>query len=404
MKDWWHFHVWKQFNNKIFKQTLTEQDIASKPFFLETVQKVNEDGTVDEEPVNKQFIKIDKNGRLFLIPKEYIKDMPLNPIETIDCYLKPSDKTIYKLILQSQTARIVPKKTIPLKRFIHEYNPVEHSNPKTKEFLNMLVLATEYKPTQLAICSNPSSGKTSGYNISKNIVNHICIQRSPTLAVLETILYYNKTLILEELSSLTTSEVRQIEPVIFLGGDGSPDMQKHSIAKNKEMNNIDMTELSIIFPHNRPQDLQVGSKFMMDIWKNPKAFRSRFPCILVEGEVLSKISKPGKKQAIETMEAHYQEMLIVSKNFLYYTHNLKDEMHGYNRTNLKLLDARQYPNIEGLIDVIDAYCDTQIEFNEWIEWLNGRMLAYQDMLSKSIIDRKKYHDEDEIKLNEEYVE
>lgn len=745
METWWHFHVWKKFNDRVYKQTLTEADITSKPFFLEVIQQVHEDGSVTEEDINKQVVKIEKNGKLYVLLKNYITEMPLNPKTTMNCYLKASDKTIYQLILPDfQTARIKPQKTRNFKQFINEFNPIEHSDPRSKLFMNMVMIATKHKPTKLAICSPPSSGKchgkgtkilmfdgstklvediregellmgddsnprkvlsticgtgklfeinpnngekyivndehilclrinnqnnkeieittkdyllrgndfkhhamaykvgvefpkkevliepymlgqwlgngtniapsittmdeesikeifefadrhnlhvriqhqqnnkskvycysaikpyknlflkslrkynlfgkikhipkdylindketrlqllaglidtdghlarkqkgsietssfeitqkskqladdivfltrsvglsasinvkkvlfnkqnliywriqiggkiniiptkvkrkqaekryrvgdtlntsfkikelglgtyygftldgnhkyllgdftvthnTSVFNVLRTITNDVCIQRTPTLAVLETILFYNKVILFEELSSLTSTEVRQIEPVIFVGGDGSPEMQKHSLAKNSVMNNIDLTEISFIFPHNRPQDLQKDSKFMLDIWKNPEAFKSRFPCILIEGKVTSQLSTPSKKTSIEVMNMNYSQMLEVSKNVIYYVQKLDEELHHYNRKLLRLTDARQYPNIEGLIDVIDAYCETQTEFDEWIQWLNQRMRAYQQMLQETVMERTTFTKyEEEPRVSEEKIE
>ena len=61
-----HFHVWKQFNNKVFKQTLTEQDIISKPLSMESVQRVDSEGLVSTEPINTQVVKVEKNGKLYI--------------------------------------------------------------------------------------------------------------------------------------------------------------------------------------------------------------------------------------------------------------------------------------------------------------------------------------------------
>jgi hypothetical protein len=44
------------------------------------------------------------------------------------------------------------------------------------------------------------------------------------------------------------------------------------------------------------------------------------------------------------------------------------------------LRGRQYPNFEGIIDVFDAYCETQEEFNEWQKQIINYMKDYNEMI------------------------
>jgi len=377
--QWWHFYCWAEFNRKIFKDTLTKQDIVGKVFFLPTVQMIKGQD-VAEEGVYAKVVKIEKSGKIYLLNETDIEELPLNVAESFECYIKESDKTIHHRITMAKTARIPPKKTMACKGFITGFNPLEHSNPRTKAFFNMVALAAKHKPTCIALCSNVSSGKTAPFNILRTITNDITIQRKPTLAKLETVLYYNKVVLLEELTSLTSTEIADVESTLLVVGDSSPHLSKHSMAQNKALNDIDLTQLSLMFPHNRVQDLNPGTKFLTEILKNPSAFLSRFPAVLVEGKVLTELGKPSPSRRRELMEGHYPEMLDWARNALYFMQNLEKEMHSYDRKGLRLSDARQYPNIEGLIDVIDAFCDSQVEFDEWIAWLNKCMGDYRDMI------------------------
>ena len=57
-------------------------------------------------------------------------------------------------------------------------------------------------------------------------------------------------------------------------------------------------------------------------------------------------------------------------------------MHNYNRDEFKLR-GRKRVNVEGILDILDAFCTDQKEFNGWMIWLNERIESYKKM-NKSI--------------------
>ena len=64
---------------------------------------------------------------------------------------------------------------------------------------------------------------------------------------------------------------------------------------------------------------------------------------------------------------------------MYYIQNMSQELHGYDRRLLNL-KGRHKVNTECIIDALDVYCDTQLEFNEWLMWINDSIDKYQELV------------------------
>ena len=61
----------------------------------------------------------------------------------------------------------------------------------------------------------------------------------------------------------------------------------------------------------------------------------------------------------------------------YYKEHLDKELHGWKIKKLYATERHQ-ASIEGLLDVMDAYSQTQEEFDKWIDFLNSMIVAYDE--------------------------
>lgn len=153
------------------------------------------------------------------------------------------------------------------------------------------------------------------------------------------------------------------------------------MAAKKEMNMMNLEETSIIFPYNRIYDLSRGTKFFDDIWQNKEAFVSRYPAFLLNGKVTEKKGKINVKEAKIIIEENWKDMVAWCKNTLHYIKNVKVEMHDYTQKQINFKYSRQHTNFEGVLDCINAYSQSQIEYDGWIEWVNQRISDYEAMAS-----------------------
>lgn len=379
-----HFGVWRAFNKKIYQSTLTGECIVGKgnAKYIDKVAKiegVEGNYTVNEEHiVRKKCIELEKGKVRYLLPLSYLKLLPIQPKDFYDCYLKKSDKIVYRMIVKPQSVRVGAERTMSLKELVKRFNPVNHSNPETLTFLKIQAIASKAKGGKYRLCGPPASMKNANDTIIKAITNDTTRVSKPTLAKLETLFYYNQKVLPDEMTSLTTAQLRDVESFFLTIADEDPTFSKHSMASNKDMNEVDISSASCVFTYNDPDSLRQGSTFFDDLWQNPEAFNSRYPAFYVGGEVIDALPKLSTKQANTIMEQNFSTLREIAKNVIYYVRHLTDELHGWDRSKF-IVKGRSLPNVECILDGFDVFSDSQEEYDYWIEWMNDSLRKYKKL-------------------------
>lgn len=385
-KEAWNFWVWQALEEKLYQEAVNPSDIIENGAeeFYEFVHRINEEHVLQEYEIENEehryCIKAQKGNKKYLVPTVFESAMPFNVTEATQCLLKKSDKKMWNLVTGVNTLNITPDNFgESFKSFVDNWNCLKHTEPKHWTFMKLISIASTYKGVKLCICTEPSFGKNANFTILKFIIQTVGRLGQPTLAKFETSIYYNKVNVIDEVTSLEPSKLRDLETAILLIGDNSPEYGKHSMAQKKAMNKVDLSGSSLIFPYNRIQDIKSGKNFFDDVWGNIGAFRSRFPQILLKGKIDDHLPQLNKAQAKKVMETNFEDLRKVAKQLIYWREQLHLNMHGYDRDFIRL-PKRHMTNLEGVIDVLDAYSDTEEEFKEWIQFMLGTMHDYQRML------------------------
>lgn len=412
-----HFMVYKAFNNHVYKKTLTQEHLLKNgnEKFVETVfAMVKRDnmmsGEFDTEfkSIGTKCIFLEKGGIKYILPSRFKKSLPLNPDEMFDCFLKESDTTIWKFITKPLSAKITPHRTIDFHDLIDIFNPMEHSNDKTNRFLKIQAIGSCAKGGKYRLCGEPAMGKNAHDTILRNILNTVVKVGGPTKAKMEHLLYYYQKIIIDEVTSMKKEDVKSLEPLVLTIADESPDLTKHSMAQKKDLNEVDLSMSSVIFTYNNIWNLGKGRAFFDNKWISIDAFNSRYPAFLLEGKIITALPKLSMPQAETIKEKNFPELAILAKNIVYYIRNMHKELHGYDRSGIKLR-GRQYTNFECVIDALDVYSRTEAEFREWIDWINAKnydywkMIKYGDRNSKTGEHRMDLNAYDKNMPNDELV-
>jgi len=382
----WDFKVWKGFNHKIFGSSLQNTDMIEEGTseVYETNFKVTSNNQIVEQEIQpetiREVIKMEKNGKKYLLPIIFKDELPLKPMKTYRCQLKKSDKKIWHFITQIKPMRIrKDAHNKSFRQFITEWNMLAHTHPRNFTFLKILAIASKYKGLKCCVCSEPNAGKNSNFTLMNCITMDVCRIQKPTLAKMETVIYYNHVILPDEFTSLEASKVRDIEPFILWVGDNSPDYNKHSMSNNKQLDTVDLAQTSMIFTYNRVEDLGRGGKFFDAIWNNISAFKTRYVQFLINGRVLENFSNYSVKQARKVMESNYELMKEKADQFCYWTNYLHKHLNNWNRSKL-VLNNRQTTNTEALLDALDVYSKDQEEFDDWLAFINTCISDYKLMI------------------------
>lgn len=386
-RDTWNFSVWQQWNHKVYVKSLTSANIVGKGaenFYEELFYIV--DNVLEEKDLeadHRSFYFFAKNGKEYLLPKKFMSHLPVQPLpgQVQRVQLKKSDKKVYHLILDCQRVTIpVTEPTKTFREHIDAFNPMEHSKPDSWFLLKCIAYASLYKGIKMGICSPPALGKNANHTLLNQIFENIARVEVPTPAQFYHLLTHNDVIVFDEFTSGDNAKIKLIMNSVLMVGDDSPEFIKQSMTVGSQQDTIDLTQKSILFTFQRPQDLKNPTKHFESKFTNPTAFKSRYPLFLMEGEVLTTMSKLSPGQARELMEPNFKEMAEFAKEIQYWINNLHKHLNGYDRSKYQL-KGRHLSNTEGLLDVLDVACQDQAEYNHYLELLNRMFDNYKKMMN-----------------------
>jgi hypothetical protein len=229
-------------------------------------------------------------------------------------------------------------------------------------------------------------GKDSVVDILGNLIGSACTVENPTLAKLE-YLTANKWLCVNEVIDIANDEWKKIEQFLLATGAFKPEISKHSRAYGNTGEILDIAKLSLSLLYNDIDCYPDHKKYFDFVSKN--AVKDRFPALRLHGVIQEDFNVAKNTDKTEYVKQNYDAYRQLIYNFVYWKANYTKQMHGYTADMLKSgLAERWKINIGRLLKIIDAYCDTQEEFNSWIVTLNNSIQDYQDMLKFPAVAEK----------------
>lgn len=389
-----HYKVWEAWGNKVRGETITADCIKDHaPLHQEIFYEIQPDGTVAEKfppnPEDTFYVTAVQDNVKYIVPVRYLADLPIKPKTTIKARLKKSDTKVYEIIRDRITLK-VPLKILrsgsEIKQFIDtEFNPVVHENPKQWFIMKCISLCPEIKA---AICANVGFGKQSNMTILKSITGKYAPKViKPSQAKLWATMQYNHHINLDEITSWSPESVHNVEDLFAAGADESPDMDKYALDRNKGMEVMGLSQKSLTFTFNRPDELhKKKGKPFEEKFENPTKIIDRYPRLLFSGKVISRIEKPNPAEAKELMEQNFKEMCIIASKVQFIRDNYHMFLHGYDWDKV-MFERRHLANLTPLIKMLDVVSETKQEFDDWVKVLTDARDDYDRMLSGQIITK-----------------
>lgn len=396
MKDYWHTFFWKEWHDRLFKKYITFEDVVGKgkPKQYDKVYTFDEETGEPIEhnikPVEYQkVVFIEKNRNNYMLPVIFEKDFPLKPKKWLECLEKKSNKEVFNFVTEVISVNI-PADSLgkSFKEFIDNYNPIEHTNPLHNTLMKLLAFSTTHKGVGVCICSEPEFGKGVNFNLLKYQGQKTTFLTDPTKAFFYQSVLNNKVLVFDEMPTCKAETIKEIETTVLKLKDNSPELPKQALKWGSQPAEADLRSISTIFTYNRPNDLKAKEKQFESVWNNPGAIFSRLPRFLMEGRVQQSMTNPSNVQISEAVEKGADFFKQISMQTEYWSKNIHTQLKGWDRTELNLR-GRHYTNAESWIDCIEAYCETEEEFNTFLKELNKMKNKYKQMLKGNEYDYDK---------------
>lgn len=377
-KRYWHYAYWEQFNDKVFGQTFNNEHLSDDGRIHHQVvfYSISDSGYIEytPEPEDRYYVKLVKGTEFYLLPVKFIDKFPIIPKATINVHLKKSDSQVWKYIQKIDSLSVPSKRTMEFKEFVDTWNPIKHTNLAGWTLMKLIGFSQGVK---IGLCGTVGAGKNSNLILRRYMFPKISPKvHKSTPAKFYRTLYYNDYVNIDEITSWMNTEVAQIEDLIAALADETPDLDKFSLDKNRKMELINkINNKSITFTFN-PYSADHKYNFI-DKFKNPGKILDRYPLLFIDGKIDDVIDRPSPEEAKRGVADNFKEMCDIVSAEAYWRQNYSKHLHNYPRDVLPF-KGRWYNNLSGLIDLMDIYCATELEFNVWVDYLYKTIMDYKD--------------------------
>lgn len=377
--NWLHYEVLAELKKELFKDLLTKEHLV--PNKIEMKKMNLPDGASDDKYNFRGWEFIKSNVRYLLSDtykdkKVIIRDiLPILPKDTLEIGSKGN---VYLHIKNPVSMRFKALKSMSFKEMINLIAGLKHSNPDHYKLWHMIGIASTYFRTNVRICSNPAFGKDSIIEIHNALGNKCGTIESPTIAKLEERSTVLDWLVISEVVDITPSDWRIIQQYLLSAGAHKSEVTKHSRAHGNVGEIIDMSSLSISLIYNDIQDYPNPEEYFDFVTKS--AVKDRFPALRFYGEYTEDFNALLNINIPKYVSNNTEYFKNIIYNYVYYKENYTKYIHNYNTNVLEDVSSRSKTNLGRVLKVIDMYCDTQEEFDHYMNVLNTSMKDYKEML------------------------
>jgi hypothetical protein len=369
-----------EFKRNYYKDLLSIEHLVGSQVKIDKMSYP--DGSIDD-CANFWGYVLEKNGTKYLLSGQDkegrdVKIGDLFPIYPKDLLKVASKGNVYYWIKRPVCARIKPEKSMSYKDMVDTFASLKHSNQTHTKLMWFITLTQMYDRANFRISTPAGFGKDSAVEIMNNLIGKANTIENPTLAKLE-FMSVNKLLAVNEVVDIKKSDWRTMEQFLLSTGAHKPAVTKHSRAIASGVGEVlDVSNLSLSLMYN-DIDHYPSEELYFD-YVTKEAVMDRFPALRLHGEFTENFNDVKDYTVEKFVKEHYQEYITLIRNYEYYRIHHMKYYHNYTIENLLSLPKRWRTNIGRLLKFIDIYCDTNEEFQTWVQEVNKSIVDYKEML------------------------
>lgn len=376
-----HYDAISEFKAQYFKDVLGLEHLNPAEIKIDKLSYIDSGSDSD---VNFWGYTLEKNGVKYLLPSKDSFGSNLNISSFFPIVAKHKVKVahkgiVYQFINKRVSAKIQPQKKMSFKQFVDTLCEFRHSHPQQRTLSVFIGLASMLDRCNVRICSPPGFGKDSVLETMKALFGDACSVLSPTLPKLEYRASY-KWLVINEVIDIKIDFWRNIEQFLLEAGDFKTEITKSSRAFGNVGEVIDISKLSISLFYNDIDCYKTRkdeNNYIDFIAK--KAVLDRFVALRLRGKMTEDFNVKTDDDIKSLVASNLEFYKNLIHTFSYYQENMISEVHNYSVTGLAKMPPRWALSMTKILRVVDLYCDSQEEFNQWVEVINLSLHDYKEM-------------------------
>jgi hypothetical protein len=380
-----YYDVLSQLRSQIFSGCLTSANIQGGFVHWDELKAVN-----GSYQFNFWGYALEKNKVKYLLPT--IKHNPLGEVvEEKDIKLilplkfSPNSTTkvsyrgvVYELINSYNSLYIPPTQTMPFRQLVDTLSCFTHTNPTHWKLWWFIVLSQLFDRANFRVSTPAGFGKDSAVDTSNSLLMNCGTVENPTIAKLEERAYRLKLLVVNEVVDITKDNWRQIEQFLLATGAHKNEVTKRSRAFGGVEETINISKLSLTLMYNDIDHYSDMSVYLDSVSKH--AVLDRFPPLRLYGRLKEDFNSVKNTNIVALTTLMIPEYKELVGNMYYFRDNIEKHTKTFDDSRLIDLPERWKLNIHRLLKIISAYCETQEEYDKWIEVINSAHVDYMDMV------------------------
>lgn len=287
---------------------------------------------------------------------------------------------VYWLITDFRKVKLLPDKVITFREMFDAMSSFEHQCPDHykllwfQEFTQLLMSANYRNATP------PGFGKDNVADTAGVLHGNVSIlDDEPTKAKLEERTAVCKHLVISEVMDLPAPVWKQLEQYLLKAGAKKAQITKRTRAYGGVKEDINSSKLSVSMIYNDINNYPDMTKYVDFISK--EAVLDRFVPFRLAGRLIEPFSKLHTEDIPNLIQGGIPVYKALIKSLLYYKLNYHKYLKKYKRDKLMAFEQRWVGNVHQLLDVISIYCESQEEFDKWVELINFCHQDYKRMLT-----------------------
>jgi len=285
---------------------------------------------------------------------------------------------VYHIINDYKSVKIGPEKNHSVKEIIDTIFPLEHTDSDSFLLMKIIAFASYVSRINCRLCSDAGFGQDSLFKIMNLLLNDVCTINPRSTAAAEYRLT-NNTLVLNELSNLSSEQVSLMQELLLMIGDMSTNYNKSTRGKQNigSFDTYDISNLSLVILYNNPdyyESVGQDEKFFDNVFQ--RAVTDRFLPLKLKGQL--DMEQFDKKPDFKYLLDNYsEEVRKIIKSIAWYNQNWNEfqENRWEEQTEVPELKGRHPMHYYKIRRVMQSYAESQQEYNKLVINLNR---AYQN--------------------------
>lgn len=369
----WNMDVLSQFSTDMYETLLHEHNIIT-----DTMKEIE----FDDVPgwTRGYFAKKDK--KKYWIQSHLISQFPLKLGNEFD-ECKYNEDLIF-MPTKPIPFKILPQLMMGVRDMIDEFVPFKHTNPDHWMLMKFLAIMGYVGRTYTCQSTNPGFGKSSCYDVLHYITDKNPVFQPRSVPGVLNNLNTSGNIVFDEVHKCK-KEVRDImENMSLLIGGGKSMYINGALKSANTKSKYNCALQSMTFIYNTLDCYQDSEDFFDSgkIWSNPKAMDDRFLKFKLDGVFDEEFNK--NFDIIKTAKTNKMFYINFAKTLLY-LQELK-VTNGYQRkyvnNGVLQLKGRRGIVYKEISWLIDMYCETQSEYDDWIKVMDYSIISYREMIGE----------------------